>query len=254
MQDRFYALLKRKLRTEIESNPPLFPWESEMLEYEAEPTALQIWLQQLRSLNLPTTLPESVLERLLGQCQVMMQSSLREGAKLVKVVETLFPNQDQTLNDLAGWVLTAPARSPNATLPNMQDVGFPSEYDAATETQKMALSLMAAREILDALTFKLSATQPQITREWQTGAGPLCLTAEKVSAGTVMVKVALPCAGTVVFLGNDGKESIYQQTTAGDAVVTQVDLEVGQSYPLNVQLAQTDEPGLTFAIQLIGAA
>ncbi|UBF29401.1 hypothetical protein K9N68_17125 [Kovacikia minuta CCNUW1] len=36
VQDRFYSLLKQRLQTEIQQNPPLFPWETEVNDYETE--------------------------------------------------------------------------------------------------------------------------------------------------------------------------------------------------------------------------
>ena len=39
VQDRFYSLIKHRLRAEIERNPPRFPWETEALEYEEQSEA-----------------------------------------------------------------------------------------------------------------------------------------------------------------------------------------------------------------------
>ena len=36
VQERFHSLLKQRLRSEYESKPPLFPWESEVTDYPAE--------------------------------------------------------------------------------------------------------------------------------------------------------------------------------------------------------------------------
>lgn len=91
VQDRFQAVIKRRLRAEIERNPPRFPWETGAYRYDAEVPDTPVWMAQLQELNLPIALPELVLTRLFEQCQTVVQSSLREGAKLVQAVESLFP-------------------------------------------------------------------------------------------------------------------------------------------------------------------
>jgi hypothetical protein len=36
VQNRFQAILKRRLQAEIERHPPLFPWETELSDYESQ--------------------------------------------------------------------------------------------------------------------------------------------------------------------------------------------------------------------------
>jgi hypothetical protein len=36
VQDRFHALLKRRLLIEAQQKPPVFPWEKEAVDYDAE--------------------------------------------------------------------------------------------------------------------------------------------------------------------------------------------------------------------------
>ncbi|MBW4655740.1 MAG: hypothetical protein KME20_22265 [Kaiparowitsia implicata GSE-PSE-MK54-09C] len=251
MEDRFYALLKQRLREEIEANPPRFPWESGPMEYELEPTALQVWTRQLRAIALPTPLPDIMMERLFSQCQTLLQSSLRDGAKLVKAVEAIFPQHPDMLNELAGWVMAAPARSPEALLADTDGASFPSQYDAATESQKMALSLMAAHEILETLTCKLTSNQPQAKRDWLTDAGMVRLEVNaKVEQGFVSVRAHLPCAGCLVFRGNAGEEATARRADSGSVAVAQFDLQPEATYLLDIQLELPEHTSLTFAVQL----
>ncbi|NJM46387.1 MAG: hypothetical protein HC860_09575 [Alkalinema sp. RU_4_3] len=118
MQDRFYALLKHRLQSEIQQNPPRFPWEQTAMDYRDEVALTpafavdlrSLWLAQLRRLSLPVAMPDNVLAQLLEQCQSLAASSLKEGAKLVKAVEALFPEEGVALNQLAGLVLVSPVR------------------------------------------------------------------------------------------------------------------------------------------------
>lgn len=254
VEDRFHALLKRRLQTEIERNPPLFPWESDLLEYEADapelvPTVL--WTTQLRSLNLPVALPETVLKQLFHQCQALVQSSLKEGAKLVQAVEALFPGQSQALNNMAGFVVAAPARSGAAitALRNAEGTspseGMPKSYEAANTAQQMALSLMAAREILNSLTLPLSAKEPVVERQWQTEMGMLTLKAE-VADATLRVRGDLPCGGKLQLQGAEVQSSA-SRGAAGSLSVELCGVEPNRTYSLEVQLP--DESILMFAVQ-----
>jgi len=254
VQDRFHALLKRRLQTEIEQNPPLFPWESELTDYapEAEPAipALAMagfWEEQLKRLNVPVSMPEGVLATILEKCQTVAQSSLREGAKLVKAVEELFPGEGHTLNQLAGLVLTPPTRSGSSTLVNQP--GLPGSYEAATQPQQMALSLLAAREIMGLLTLHVSADQPIATRQWLTPAGALTLSTEYQSElGQLRVQGQVPNAGTLSLQG-DSSQTIAQRGDHGRLGAELFDVVPGQPYALTLTLTGLDQP-LSFVIQL----
>lgn len=260
VQDRFHTILKRRLRAEIERHPPLFPWESEICEYEAEASGsvvsnrlptVQLWSAQLQHLNLPVPMPEAVLSQLLEQCRTVAHSSLREGARLVKAVESLFPGQSPALNQLAGLVLAAPARS-GAMLAQRssqaEPLGFPDHYDAATAAQQMVLSLLAAREILQSLTLTVSPSQPQVQRQWQTHAGSLALETDyHPAAGRVRIQAHLPCAGRARFQGN-ATEAIAHRDDPGYISVELFNLEPHQSYTLEIQLGSSDQSPLTFTI------
>jgi hypothetical protein len=257
VQERFHTLLKRRLRAEIERNPPRFPWETEIYRYEAETgdevapdfSLARLWTTQLQSLSLPIPMPEAVLASLFEQCQTVVQSSLREGALLVQAVESLFPGQAPALNHLAGLVLASPSRSGTlAAEPLPLTGGFPKHYEVATPTQQMALSLMAAREIIEALTLKVSPEQPKATSQWLTAAGALTLTAE-YQPQRLRIEGKLPCQGTLRLRGQQA-ESTAQRLDAGALSVEVFDLEPNQTCALEVELAAPDRSPLLFAVRL----
>lgn len=253
VQDRFYNLMKHRLRAEIEQNPPRFPWETEPLDYEEQAEAVApapVWTTQLQTLSLPVPMPDAVLTQLFDHCQSIVQSSLKEGAKLVQAVADLFPNKTDALNQLAGLVLTTPYRS-GSSLPqsgSQPGAGLPGHYDQATEPQQMALSLLAARTILDATTFRLSASQPKVERQWQSAVGMLTLEAQYVpQENRVRIFGQLPGQGSI-YLKGKAAEAIAQCAYAGELGVELSQLEPNQTYSLTVQLENTDQPPLVFAV------
>ncbi len=260
VQDRFHALLKRRLRVEIEQNPPLFPWETSMYDYGngavADATTPELvpagfWKAQLRNLNLPIPIPEPVLETLLLRCQSLLHSTLREGAKLVEAVEGLFPAQPHTLNQVAGWVMASPARSGDESLIDRiraAQPNFPSTYETANINQQIAISLIAAREILSAFTLTVSASQPSMTKRWQTPAGWITLDVNYQPSGRLRVVGHLPVASRMT-LKDDFTESVSERTATGDLCVELLQTSVNHAYSLEVVLNGVDRP-LQFAIRI----
>lgn len=255
VQERFHALLKRRLQTEIELNPPLFPWESEVCDYEPEIPAgvtsgITLWAAQLQRLQLPVPMPEAVLVNLLNQCQELANSSLRQGAKLVRAVEDLFPGQSQPLNQLTEWVLSPAARG--STLIDARkernQAGLPSHYDVANQPQQMALSLLAAHEILQSLTLEVLPHQV-VEREWQTTEGMLMLKAESFQIGHLRVQGMLPCAGSLQLKAGE-TVSTSQRSDSGCISVELFDLELNQSHLLEVRLIHEEQSPLVFAVSL----
>ncbi|MDB9458524.1 PatU, partial [Dolichospermum circinale CS-545/17] len=111
VQERFQAILKRRLQDQIAKNPPLFPWETQLGEYPdcVEEQSLGLvpvwgWTVHQSKLNLPIPLPDQVFWQLLAKCQLLLTSSIPLGAKLVQVVESMFPMDPQSINDLAALV------------------------------------------------------------------------------------------------------------------------------------------------------
>jgi hypothetical protein len=261
VQERFYTLLKRRLRAEIERNPPLFPWETEVYDYSSEGSDWatsemvpgKLWTIQLQQLNLPVPMPETLINSLFDQCQAVVQSSLREGAKLVQVVESLFPGQSTTLNQLAGFVLASPVRSGAAVVQSRPDSpAFPKDYEAATPAQQMALSLIAAREIINSLTMQVSPSQSKAERSWQTAAGLLQLETEyqPQTVHRLRIQAQLPCEGSIRFTHEDA-QTVAQRSTPGYVSVELFNPEPDRIYPLEVCLQGAEQPPITFAVQLL---
>lgn len=268
VQDRFHTLLKHRLQSEIQQNLPLFPWETEVHDYETESTVgfvdsavlaappaavnqsipAQVWLHQLKTLNLPVSLPDRLLGQLLERCQNVVQSSLLEGAKLVKSVEDLFPGQSQSLNQLAGMVMTSPARSGAMQPPS--GANYPTNYESAVPAQQMVLSLLAAREIIAALTLTVSLRQPTLERQWLTELGALSLQVDyglDATAAKLRIQGTLPCGGTLTLRG-EHLEARAQRATAGVLSVELFDLAPHQSVVLEVCLPE--QQPLVFAVRI----
>jgi len=281
VQHRFHALLKHRLKTEIERNPPRFPWETEQHDYQydyesyaeseqpydegimscpvCEPASL--WAAHLKTFNLPIALPDSVLQALFHQCRHLVQSSLRDGRRLVQAVESLFPGEGATLDNLAGLVLTSPVRSGTASLsrPTASNPNLPTDYHQASRPQQMVLSLLAARQMLEAMTLTLSPDNSLIQRSWLTDAGVMTLEAQyEPELRKVQVKVQLPMGGTVQLQQGD-LESIASSTQAGSLSVSLspftpegklICTAAEQAATLTVELAEADMP-LIFAVRLM---
>jgi hypothetical protein len=259
VQDRFYALLKRRLQTEIQRNPPLFPWEKELSEYPPESAdyglthpamASSLLMAQLRGLALPIPMPEALLADLLSRCQAVATSSLKEGVKLVKAVEEWFPNQSPLLNQLAGMVMVAPARgsSLQQQLEKLAGENLPSSYDVAMPTQQMTLSLLAAREILNLLTVTVSSQQPRAERHWMTNLGALDLQIEYLAATPRLRLLAdLPIGGSLQ-IQSDGVRSLVERPDAGELILDLPDPEFNHTYSLEVRL--DEQSVLVFAISV----
>jgi hypothetical protein len=198
LQDRhFFSVLKRRLRAELEENPPLFPWETEVQDYPDD-----LWNLNLKSLQLPVALPESLLEKLFTACQTSLHSVNQKGRQLVQAVESLFPNASLELNDMAGMMLLGAARDEEGG--KAWILGQPPEsYEAASPQQQMALTLLAADQILfDLLSLDLSPQNPKATSQWETELGTIVLHAAQAKTQhsqdpCLELIVDLPCSGLV---------------------------------------------------------
>jgi hypothetical protein len=261
VQERFHTLLKNRLSLEIEQNPPLFPWEDEILDYQSDFSPVtsavpgihasqSLWLAQLRRLMTPVALPDAVLGKFLSTCESIAQSSLLEGAKLVKVAEAFFPNSFLQLNQLAGVVMMSPVRDGYTTLQTrLADLGneLPNTYEDASSTQQMVLSLLAARELLSALTLPVTANQPR-TQQWLTEIGALTLQLDyRVTADSTTLRIQgqLPCGGSLA-LTSGSIRTLAQRPEAGILSVELADLLPNQRLQLTVQLGHDDR--MTFSI------
>lgn len=261
VQNRFQALLKRRLKQEIELNPPLFPWESTISDYEPEYSddrsvhlfaPRQAWMPQLANLKFMVALPEQVLNHLLEACSAAMQLPRPQPAKVVEAVSSLFPDQYRIINDLA---VALPGTYRDGSNYNLA-AQIPQNYSEATTRQQMVLSLLAAREIIHSLTLYLSPAQNLIERQWQTDVGLVTLQAEYrllsksdsgENQGSVRLKVRLPKGGSLCWKTPQATAQA-QRTYPGYLSVELFDCQIGQNYPVEISLAQLEEEPLTFAI------
>lgn len=267
VQDRFQALLKRRIQTEMQSNLPLFPWETTVMDYEDDPCEViasapvlsQPWILQLKQLNfpVPVELPESLLVQLLDQCQKVAQSTLQEGAKLVQAVENLFPDEFLALNKLATPLVLGEMRSA-ALAESVSPVGDESApsrgtlvYEAAQRSQKMRISLLAAQQILQTLTLNPVVNQGAAQRDWETELGLLQVGANYAQGekgSQLQVEVLLPCAGSIEIRGEEG-EAIAKRYDRGYVRVTLFDIVSDRPYSLVIELENNSESPLMFTLR-----
>ncbi|MEG3977470.1 hypothetical protein QT970_23005 [Microcoleus sp. herbarium8] len=262
VQDRFQTLLKERLRSEIEANPPLFPWETELKSYEhdypddAVPQwvpPLHLWTPQLQNIRwgrLPIPIAQGVFAQLLEPCQQLVMSSLREGSKLVRAVDSLFPGQSEELNQLAGFVLRGATRG----ITGLEVEDLPN-YSEATIDQQMLMSLLAAREIIESLTLNCPVNQPPISREWLTALGTLTLSAQYLSNRNtepprpcLRVECEFPGGGSLELKGGDA-EATAQRPNSGHLSVELFDPQPDKTYALEVKFQNFDTRPLMFAIR-----
>ncbi|MEG4454913.1 hypothetical protein [Microcoleus sp. N9_A1] len=262
VQDRFQTLLKERLRAEIESNPPLFPWETEFKSYDHDypddvapqwVPPLHLWTPQLQNIRwgrLPIPIAQGVFAQLLEPCQELVMSSLREGSKLVRAVDGLFPGQSQELNKLAGLVLMGAARGITAS--EVEDL---PNYSEATTDQQMLMSLLAAREIIESLTLNCPVNQPPVSREWLTALGSLTLSAQYLSNRNtepprpcLRVECEFPGGGSLELKGGDA-EATAQRPNSGHLSVELFDPQPDKTYALEVKFQNFDTRPLMFAIR-----
>lgn len=256
VQDHFQAVLKRRLQTQITQKPPLFPWESGLEEYPAELTNTTTlpWLAQLRSLELPTALPEDILAGLLNRCQAIMAEVQQPGIQLVKAVETLFPDQPQAMNQIAGLVLANAAVRSTATQAETETLkaAFPEGYAGANPQQQVTLTMLAAKDILDALTLAVTPADPVVERTWQTTEGAIALTATYRPGTPDQIHLAV----TVPRASQLSLPSIGQTVTQnrpGPLNLTIPAPQLNEVYPLEVLFSEVAVAPLVFAVQFRNA-
>ncbi len=253
VQPHFEALLKRRLRQEISHRPPLFPWEQGLQEYPdaLHPGTSSIWLDHLRNLAVPGAVPEEVLAELFDQCQQTIHDVRQTGRRLVAAVESLFPDQPQTLAYVAGLVARPAYRSTQAPTLDRLD------YAAAAPQQQVALAMLAAQGIFEALSLTVAAASPTQTKTWLTASGELLVQATYTTAGTAAdvpggqleVKALLPTEGRLV-LNSLGETLGSERSTPGELVLRsaaapgtthRLDVSFGQASPLSFQILVADD-------------
>ncbi|WP_164674510.1 hypothetical protein [Spirulina subsalsa] len=279
VERRFNALLKRKFYAEIERKPPLFPWETELVDYaveysDEEPVVAatdspqesltrQIWLPQIAQL-FPVSIPEDVLALLLDGCSEAMSSLRPSSAQMINAVKSLFPDYNRVLNEMVDRIRLSPSFAPSRLSKQEQQKQrqqlatlLPPDYAQATPEQQMALSLLVAKEILDTLTLSLSPRQRTVERLWDTQVGVVRLrvdydpeTAENedgLSRPPIRARVQLPKGGSLTLQAH--QESITAQRTYGGSLTVELsDWQLGQPYFLEIQLAEFRQIPLQFKI------
>jgi hypothetical protein len=256
IDQRYQLLLKQRLMLEAEQRPPLFPWESPgmALDYgdvyedaaAITPVPTNPWLRQVLALNIPTTLPTEIADRLLAACQSVAAQTLKEGVALIRAVEELFPVQEALLNARAGQVLSnmaVPARTSNRrSLPYC-------DYDSSNPDSQMTLAMMAAYELLNRLTITLSPGQPTHAQEWLADQGALRLEARygtPSDRSELNITLHLPGSGTATL---SGSRSSVQATGTGALRLSMLDVRPGDRFALAITTADDVElPPLTFTI------
>jgi hypothetical protein len=247
VQTHFEALLKRRLRQEIEPRPPLFPWEKTLQDYPdtlgQDARTPSPWLEHLQNLDIPTTLPNDVLVEIFNQCQQVARQTWQTGRRLVEAVEGLFPDQPQTLEHIAGLVSRPAYRSSQAqTLDAMN-------YETASAPQQVALSMMAAQSIFEALSLKVSAAVPTEQKHWLTKAGTLAVKATYTPGQNSLLELQaqMPRGGTLVLTA--AEQTIETSRSGpGELVVHLSQPQVQHSYALDVALGDDGACPLQFQV------
>ncbi len=253
VQDRFHTLLKDRLRLEFENRPDiLFPWESSVHEYPVElpsaATGTRMWMDNLRQLRVASALPETVLARLLEGCQAMARSTQQQGVKLIRTVESLFPENSDLLEPIAGIVLQPAYRSADdARASAIQELEtLASDYGSATTEQQIAISMLAAQEIMAALTLTVSEQSPQLSREWVTAQGLLKL---EVKYDSDLLFVRAYCPGNSRVTLKDGESDLQAtRTQPGRLELVKAAPQTGHNYVLEVSLPDSGYRALRFSL------
>ena len=118
--------------------------------------------------------------------------------------EDLFPDQSDILEPIADMVLVPAYRSDRTTQEAIiqELVNVAGGYSSAMPEQQIALSMLAAQEILGALTFSVEAGEPQQTRNWVTPNGVLEMTVAWQS-DHLTVNAVLPEGGQICLCDGD---------------------------------------------------
>ncbi len=245
VQPHFEALLKRRLRQEIAHRPPLFPWEKNLQDYPdvlGSGTA-SIWLDHLKNLSVPGDVPEDVLADLLNQCQQVAQDIRHTGRRLVAAVEGLFPDQPQTLEYIAGLVARPAYRS--AQTEALAEI----DYTTASTPQQMALAMLAAQGIFEALSLTVGETSPTQTQTWLTTSGMLTVQATYGPAEPQLeIKAVLPTGGSLM-LTSLGETAGSERSTPGELVLRLV-TQPGTEHRLDVSLGEAQVAPLSFQVMI----
>jgi hypothetical protein len=265
VQKRFQALLKRKLQAEIERHPPLFPWETAMaderLEYADEVASAprpsrQVWIPHLAGV-LPIALPEVLLSQLLDACTELALSLRPPSAQLMAAVKPLFPEHLSLLGGVVERIRLSPNLAPSRLSTTEREQqrqtlasALPSSYTAGTPEQQMAITLLAAREILEALTLVVSPQQESVERQWRTAAGCVWLRLHYSNSRAgqrepLKISARLPKGGRLS-VQTDRETANAERTYPGFLSLELFDWQPGERYPIEVSLHDRQHKPLKF--------
>ena len=254
VQERFQALLKQRLLREYEDKPPLFPWESEVSEYPAEvasiaPAVASLWRPHVSTLSVTRLLPEDLLDSLFERCQKIARSPIKQGVRLVRAVEDFFPDYGDLLEPIADMVLVPAYRSDrSAQAAVIQELAtVAGGYDLALPEQKIALSMLAAQEILGALTLSVDADRPRVERHWVTAWGVLNLSVI-YEANRLTVTTVLPKGGQICLKDGD-VEQCARRSLPGPLDIVWTNPASDRLYSLEICLLSEEQP-LNFFINM----
>ncbi|MEB3164135.1 MAG: hypothetical protein VKK80_12970 [Prochlorothrix sp.] len=254
LEDRFYALLKRRMRAQIETHPPLFPWENELLEYED--VTVQ-WLPQLQGLQLPVALPQPLLNQLFQQCQDLVQTVHQTGLRLVRSVQPLVSQTEAELQSLAQTIALGAARDDGRSQAYLLGHTLPQDYDTATPQQQAVLTLLAAQQLLQKMTLTLSPQSPHQTQSWETEAGVVEVTAtytesptaSRPGPGKLELCAKLPLGGQIRC---QGQENLWraERGMAGEISLVVPSVPPAQAYGVDIWLEGCTAP-LKLLVQVV---
>ncbi|MEL6164256.1 MAG: hypothetical protein AAFR37_11025, partial [Cyanobacteria bacterium J06628_3] len=114
--------------------------------------------------------------------------------------------------------------------------------------QQMALSLLAAKQLLENLTLTVDATQEVVEKQWLTDVGNLTLRVKyNQAAEKLSVEAQLPIKGSLK-LGK-GVCCVFAESSESGIVNLELNsVQPGTTYTLAVELQDMETQPLTFAI------
>lgn len=249
LENRFQEILKRRLTLEIERRPPLFPWETENVEYPTDNLSPS-WLSQLA---LPVQLPVQVLSQLIQACSQRLDSFEPHSKKIVQIVSELFPNQLDFLNNQANILRLAGATRSSATLlQNIELIEDLGDYEECSLEQKMTLSLLAVEQIFKALILNLSVTKPIIKQEWEIEIGKIVVQGTYLNSNSnqqIKVEINVPEQGEITWLNQN--QTLKINCNPSEKVtfyLTEVELE--KIYSINISLFDQAQSFFTFGLKI----
>jgi hypothetical protein len=249
LENRFQEIMKRRLTLEIERRPPLFPWETEIVEYPTDNQSPS-WLSRLA---LPVQLPAQVLSQLIQACSQRLDSFEPHPKKIVQVVSELFPNQLDFLNNQANIMRLAVATRSSATL--IKDSSLNSDledYEECSLEQKMTLSLLAVEQIFKALILNLSVTKPLINQEWEIETGKILVQGTYFNSNSIpqiKVEINVPDQGEITWIYQN--QTLKMNCNPSEKVtfyLTEIELE--KIYSVKISLFDPAQSSLTFGLKI----